>query len=320
MSDHEPLSRPTAVDVERAQAFLDRRFGSDVRDVTSVGYGEWSRAYGFRHGPVDCVVRFGRYSEDFTKDRRAGRFGSSALPVPVVTEIGEAFGGAYAISERAFGDFIDGLDGARMRAVLPSLFTALDVAREVDLTGTTGYGGWSADGTARYPSWRAALLDVGSDATADRIHGWGARMAASAPGSAPFDEGLHRLHSLIDHCPEDRHLVHSDLLHFNVLVADDRISAVVDWGCSMYGDFLYDIAWFVFWAPWYPEWRGIDFKAEALRHFRTIGLTVPRFAERLRCYQIHIGLDSLKYNAFMERWDELETVARRTLALARDEH
>jgi thiamine kinase-like enzyme len=39
------------------------------------------------------------------------------------------------------------------------------------------------------------------------------------------------------------HLVHSDLLHYNVLVAADRVTAVLDWGSSLYGDFLFDLAW-----------------------------------------------------------------------------
>ena len=40
-----------------------------------------------------------------------------------------------------------------------------------------------------------------------------------------------------DSGPQERHLIHSDLLNFNVLVADDLISAVIDWGSSLYGDF-----------------------------------------------------------------------------------
>ena len=96
-----------------------------------------------------------------------------------------------------------------------------------------------------------------------------------------------------------------------MLVADDRISAVIDWGCAMYGDFLYDLAWFEFWSPWYPAWRGIDFRREAARHYESIGLAVPRFEQRLTACQIHIGLAAQAYNAFKERWGALEETARR---------
>ena len=85
----------------------------------------------------------------------------------------------------------------------------------------------------------------------------------------------------------------------------------------MYGDFLYDLAWFEFWSPWYAVWRGIDFRREAARHYVSIGLAVPRFEERLTACQIHIGLAAQAYNAFMERWDALEQTARRTLEVAR---
>lgn len=310
---------PVAVDAVRAESFLVSRFGPGVREVRRIGYGEWSRAYAFRYGSVDHVARFGAFVEDFEKDRRAAQYGSLALPIPAVTEIGQAFDGYYAISKRAFGDFIDNLDGVRMRATLPSLFAALDAAREVDLTGSAGYGGWDAVGMAPRHSWQATLLAVAEDESANRIIGWRERLGQSPPATAAFEAGLDCLQSLLPYASEDRHLIHSDLLHFNVLVANDRVSAVVDWGCSMYGDFLYDVAWLVFWSHWYPAWQGIDFRDEAVRHFETIGLGVPHFDQRLRICQLHMALDSLKYNAFMERWDQLDVVAGRTLALARGE-
>ena len=84
----------------------------------------------------------------------------------------------------------------------------------------------------------------------------------------------------------------------------------------MYGDFVFDVAWLTFFQPWYPAWSDLDFAAEAARHYARIGLDVPGFAERLRCYEIFIGLDDQAYCAFKGRWAQLEAVARRTLEIA----
>ncbi|MFN8594409.1 MAG: hypothetical protein U0031_23405 [Thermomicrobiales bacterium] len=88
---------------EQATSFLADRFGSDIEDVVRIGQGEWSTAYAYRHAGGEYVVRFGRYRDDFAKDRRAAGYRSRDLPIPVIGEIGEAFDGSYAISERAFG-------------------------------------------------------------------------------------------------------------------------------------------------------------------------------------------------------------------------
>jgi hygromycin-B 4-O-kinase len=204
-----------------------------------------------------------------------------------------------------------------MRGTLPALFAALDAARQVDLPMSSGYGSWGADGNAPHASWRAALLAIAEDRPGERTHGWHERLKASPTGSEPFDEAFRLLDALIPDGAVERHLIHSDLLNFNVLVEEGRISAVIDWGCAMYGDFLYDLAWFEFWSPWNPAWRGIDFRDEAARRYASIGLIVPRFEERLTCCQIHIGLAAQAYNAFKERWDALEETARRTLEVAR---
>lgn len=201
-----------------AEAFLLERFGSEPGEISAIGHGEWSQAFAFRHGARDAIIRFSALGEGFAKDRRAAVYSSSALPIPTITEIGEARGGYYAISERASGGYLDDLDAHQMHALLPSLFAALSAAREADLSASTGYGSWGADGNAPHRSWHAALLDIANDRPGDRTHGWRARLAASPTGSAPFEEAYGRLRVLTRHCPEERHLIHGDLLNFNVLV------------------------------------------------------------------------------------------------------
>jgi hygromycin-B 4-O-kinase len=300
-----------------AEAFLVARLGRGVSKVSPVGEGAWSRAYGFRRDGAAYIIRFSALDEDFHKDRLAAGYSSPDLPIPAVVEIGETGDGFFAISERASGGFLDDLDEGQMRRMLPALFTAFDAARRVDLSMSTGYGIWGVDGNAPHATWRAALLAIAEDQPGERTHGWRERLVASPTGSRPFDEALARLDALVPDVAEERHLIHNDLLNFNVLVEGERISAVIDWGCAMYGDFLYDLAWFEFWSPWYPAWHAIDFRGEAARHYAAIGLAVPRFEERLTCCQLHIGLASLAYNAFKERWDALEETARRTRDVVR---
>ncbi|MCC7368006.1 MAG: phosphotransferase [Chloroflexi bacterium] len=312
---------PDAVNEARATAFLKERFGAAVQQVAVLGTGVWSKAFAFRHAGDDLVIRFGALREDFDRDRFAMRFAGPDLPIPRVLEIGEAegvgvtgrqIGGYYAISERLHGGYIDDVDGAQMRALLPSLFRTLDAMRLADVADTAGYGGWDGAGRGMVATWRAFLLDVANDPPTQRIHGWRARLAERPDALAAFDDGYRRLVSLIEHQPEDRSLIHSDLLHFNVLVTDDRITGVLDWGCGLYGDFLYDVAWFSFWGRWFAAWDGIDFEAEARGYYTRIGLTIPCFRERLLACQLHIALGGLAYQAFAGDWDNLTWTARRT--------
>lgn len=299
----------------QAQEFLLEHVGRDVREVSAVGHGEWSKAFTFARSSGAFVVRFSPFQDDFLKDQIAAGWRSAALPIPPILELGSAFDGFYAIAPRAEGAFLDDLDAAQMRALLPALFGALDEARLVDLSASSGYGMWNPRQIAPHPSWRAALLDIANDRPGSRCHGWRARLVESPTGSDPFDLAFERLQTLVEACPEERHLLHGDLLNYNVLVGEHGLSAVIDWGNSLYGDFLYDVAWLAFWAPWYPAWSGIDFIAEATRHYAAIGLDVPRLHARLQCYLVHIGLDSQAYNAWKGevRWPALEATARRTL-------
>jgi hygromycin-B 4-O-kinase len=298
------------------RAFLRERFGSTAQ-IATMRPGEWSVVYSVKTGDADLVARFGTYDEDFEKDAYVARHSSAMLPIPPIIEWGPALEGFYAVAPRMSGEHIDGLDEMRMRRVLPSLFAAIDAMRAVDLSAASGFGGWRADGSTSQPSWRAWLPGFIDQPATRGAPGVREVLEASPTGIAPFEEGYARLSELARWCPEDRHLIHDDLINRNVLVEGDRVSAVLDWGSSKYGDFLYDIAKLVFYRPWCPAWRNIDFAAEASAHYGAIGLDVPHFTERIACYALRIGLDDMGYSAFRKRWDQVAWKAQRVLEIAR---
>lgn len=69
--------------------------------------------------------------------------------------------------------------------------------------------------------------------------------------------------------------------------------------------------------PWYPAWLTIDFAAEGRAHYARIGVAVPGFDERLRCYALQIGLCDIAYNAHRKRPDRWAENAARLVEFAR---
>jgi aminoglycoside phosphotransferase (APT) family kinase protein len=292
--------------------FLTARYGA-VSEVAELGGGDWSRAFSFRLGAEPLVARFGQYPEDFEKDRAAMEFAGPDLPVPRVLEIGEALGGFYAISERHHGIFLESLDFDGWLALTPSLFHALDAMRAIRPS-AGGSVGWDVSSPSETISWHDWLVLSLEDRPGRRVSGWRAELAKEPWIERVYVDAEKYMLSSLRACPELRNLVHSDLLNRNVLVdrSSASLEAVFDWGCAFFGDFVYEIAWFTFWAPWYPALEQLDFEQKAREHFDAIGLAVPAFPERLRCYEAHIGLAHIAYSTFTRRHDDQAAVASRT--------
>jgi hygromycin-B 4-O-kinase len=300
---------------EQVTQFLASHYKGDVSDVSPLSGGEWSQAFAFRRENVDYVVRFGLHKDDYLKDQFASGFRSPRLPIPRVLEVGDAFDAYFAISERAFGMMIDDQDTANMVATIPSFLATMDAMRETDITITHGFGSWDIRGNGEFSSWREFLLAVDSDVYLTKIPGWRTNLENSPFGSSIFNEAHAKLAELSQDLPEVRSLVHCDLLNFNVIVNDNKITAVIDWGNALYGDFLYDLANYVFWSEQHPPVMGIDWKAEALKHYKSIGLQVPEFEKRLLCCLLHVGLGSLAYYSYKQSWEQFEPTAKRISGL-----
>jgi hygromycin-B 4-O-kinase len=314
MASEMSKAKGVEVDVGQAHDFLTHHFAPDSSAVELIGEGAWSRCFGFRRGPEELVIRFGHHLDDFQKDQRAYTLVTPDLPIPQVLAIGQAFDGYYAISTRVYGVPLENLSAHQWRAVVPALTSALEALRTVDLSATVGFGGWGADGNASQVSWADHLLRVGDDTPNQRTHGWRGRLAASTQGEAIFTWGYDLLTQVAsDAAP--RALLHCDLINRNVLVNQQKITGIFDWGCSLYGDHLYELAWFEFWAPWLPELNIPYLRAELERRWQEVGYLPQDQETRLLACYLHIGLDHLAYNAYRGDWASLTATAKRMRTL-----
>ena len=305
------LESPSDVQLDGARDFLIERFGIDGNDVEFVGEGAWSRCFGFTHNGAELVVRFGRHVEDFDRDRLAARFASLNLPIPQVIEIDEAFGAWYCVSTRARGTPLEALDAGEWSATVPSIFSLFDALRLADVSATTGYGAWDREGTAPHATWQDYLADVIEDRPGARTSGWKRRLVDAPEGDDAFMRGYDAMLDLATAFPGPRSLIHNDLLNRNALTVGGQVTSVFDWGCSLYGDFVYELATIVFWSPWYPVIERSDMASRALDHYGDMGLDVPNFDDRLRCCALHIGLVHIAYNAFLDDLETLRLTERR---------
>ena len=270
-----------APSAEEASAWLGR-------PVAFVGEGAWSRCF----GDDEVVVRFGAHRSDFEKDRTAAAL--PGLPVPAVHRIEPAFGGWACVSDRVHGVPIEALDEDGWRAVLPDVERLLGDLAAAPPPGE-GFGLWERP----MPSWRAFLLSVADDGPHHRTPGWRAAVARSPAAERAFDAGYRRLAELADDVPEERHVVHADLLNKNVLVAGGRIAGVFDWGCALTGDARYERAGIDFFRTW-------DAAADPV--LPPVELDGP-----MRACLLHVGLDHLAYAALVGH-DALGWIAERTLS------
>jgi aminoglycoside phosphotransferase (APT) family kinase protein len=166
-------------------------------------------------------------------------------------------------------------------------------------------------------SWRGWLLESLVDDPRQEVHGW--RASLGAENERIFRAGEARVRDLLDACPERRDLVHGDLLHANVLVTEDarRPTALFSWKCSLRGDFLFDTAWCTFCSIWYPGIATLD-AWNLIHHEPSIRADAAALAGAAlphHCYEVHIGLAALAWNAWIRDGPTLQQVATHLAAL-----
>lgn len=279
-------------------AFLRAHHGADPIDLEPLGGGFWSAAYGYRIGDDELVLRINDGPDGFRADELAMRYGSSALPVPEVLAIGEGFGRWFAISRRRRGRFLEEVGPDEAGALGPTVVALLDGLRAVPDTGRDAV------------PWRDWLVAGITDRPDHNTAGWRSRLEADPAADRTFRAVDQRIRSLLDACPDRRQLVHSDLLHYNVLVtpAADAVTAVFSWKCATWGDAVYDLAWCTFWGRWHDGIGALDLWERVVPDLPAA--EAVDVGVRHHVYELQIGASHLGWYATLGDSENLRWTAR----------
>jgi len=294
----------TIIDLDLLTDFLKENFSDGISSLEPVVGGEASQAFGFNVGNKVYIIRVNKhYSLGFKKDQYAYlNFSRYDLAIPKILQIGKIDSEyRYCISERAEGLTLNAMTAEAVAELSEPIFDSLDKIHAIDISNYSGYGKWDADAVGVASSWNEYLLTVNKyiEATSDK------------PGlfeTSFLDEGLwrhlySRMVKLLEYCPKEKFLIHGDYGFGNILVKDRVITGIIDWESSMYGDYLFDIAWLGFWS------KRSDYVQLYLNRSELKGNQIDNFQERIKCYQLYIGLGALSFYAYSNQEEKYQKLS-----------
>lgn len=296
----------TKIDDEVVLNFLKSGFAPNIQSLATIKEGETSQAFSFSSNANEFIIRVNPKKHGFEKDKYAHEhFNSQKVPIPKTFQIGKLSDNFYySITEKVAGKIIDHFEKEEIRKFIPELINVLDSIHGFDI-GETQFGDWEIDGKAPETSWKNYLHKL--------IRGFEG-CENKAPDNTLLESEvvqklIARYKQLLDYCPNIRHLVHADYGFNNLLSNGKKITGVIDWELSKYGDFLYDIAWLSFWET------TIDYADIFLKHYQETNISVPNFHERLLCYKLHLGLRALSFFSDSEQEKSYRGAKERLLGL-----
>lgn len=300
----------TTIESEKVIEFLQKKFDKNISSINFLRGGEMSQAFSFNSNGKDLVIRINSKSYSFEKDRYAyEHFNSSKVLIPKIFSLGKFDKNLfYAISEMASGKTLDLFDKKTKEKLLPQLISIHDAIRNTKIEGNGKFGDWDSKGDAEFDSWKEFIVGKKDDV----YKNWEKLYKSTFLEREPVEKITKRINNLLEYLPEQRHLIHGDYGGNNMTGTKEKITGVLDWGESKYGDSIYDISWLEFY------FEDIPYGKISYKHYREIGLDCKNFKERLLCYQLHLGLGGIGFFALSGQKEPYEWAKKKLLKLVEE--
>ena len=290
----------TRFDIERVEGLLKEQFSADIKNLQVLKGGEISQAFSFVDESESYVIKVrkvrkrSRKFNPFEKEKTIMKILSKrnpTIPIPIVIKNGafadikgEKF--IYSIVKKIEGEFVDTVPVEQATNVDSNLIDILHLIHTTDITDTKGYGNWWSWEQAKYKSMQDFIIE---GLEREKIY-TNERYSSGIFEIELYNMGSTKVKELIKFCPPNRYLVHADYGFDNVLTdSEGNITAVFDWEHSIFGDFVYDIAWIDFWCV---REKGTYSNLYYNRFRESKSLDFENYDKRLLCYKIYMGISA----------------------------
>lgn len=271
----------------------------DISDLEPIVEGEESQAFSFNSNGQSLIVRVNSDIEGFKKDAYAfSNFSSSRIPIPKVIKLEQSDSKhSLCISEKMPGITLQDADESTVQQLLKPVLQLWREIASTDISDSTGYGEFDGSGKGKSKTWNDFIL---LESSLD----WSG--LGDIVDKSLIEKVSNELQRASKFCPNEHKLVHGDFGSNNLLVDNNKVSAVLDWENAMYGDPLYDIATAYFWRTW------LTCMEQTARYYEAELNSMPDYLERVRCYQLRIGLREIYVNARHEDIKMVKWLQNRT--------
>ncbi len=274
-------------------------------EVVEIAKGWWSSAYGFTSGINKYVIRVNNDGADFRKDKLVSQLlKGSGLPVPNIMALGEYRDLHYAISEWCEGHTM--IDENITENDVLHLYECLWQLKEFTMSHLPGWKLLDDDEDGEPGGWQAGLLDFQNHKMDYTIEGL---VNKGKLNGKVVEKTLNIIESLLSYCNTTKHLLHGDFGFDNALTNGKQITGLIDWAEARLGDFLYDVAYLFF------NSSTINYKKLWLQFLKQKEITIENMNERLLCYQLVIGLNSIAIAAHTNKEESYKEDLKKLLSL-----
>jgi hygromycin-B 4-O-kinase len=242
-------SPPAKCDIEKEAAsdFLLGYYSNEISELKELDKGKHSRAFSYEQNGQGLVVRFNTENTGFVKDKFAyEHFNTEETPIPEILDTGIYQNGIYyCITKKVVGE--TGRDQYKREdfSSLPLQYATIESISRIKPPGK-GFGYLDAYGNAPLNS---SLEYMQSLYRTEVVFDWNKVFEIPFVERNFTDYVAERMEHFAQFGITEQELLHGDFGSDNIFIKDVKVSGIIDWEKTRYGDHFLDVGRVLLFCP-----------------------------------------------------------------------
>ena len=236
------------ITLEHVAEFLSTYYESSVNELVYLSRGKRSVAFAYTYNNNEFVIRFNEEDRGFRKDLYAyEHFSSHAIPIPKIFAIGKYDSLYFCISERAHGETVRDQYKRNDYISFAIQFKCIETIASIKIPDEyVSYDEWEVGKATRFSSFTEYALGI---YPGKEILDWDVLQKLPFFNQEFISYLVEKIRVLSLYSENIRELLHGDFGNDNLFIVDGKITGIIDWERSMFGDHLLDVGRMILFCP-----------------------------------------------------------------------